>query len=154
MPDPLIIFPGQVFDRLTVISKAYTKTKFTAWDVSCLCGNITILTSNKLAPSYRAKHKLSCGNCQDNIKHKLTYNSWQNMLKRCYYKGAINYANYGGRGIEVCQRWRKDFLFFLEDMGERPSEFYSIDRIDVNGNYEPSNCKWSSASEQRINQRF
>jgi hypothetical protein len=73
------------------------------------------------------------------------------MKKRCNWAGNDNYHLYGGRGIKVCDRWNS-FVHFLEDMGERP-EGMTLDRIDPNGNYEKSNCRWATAVEQRANQR-
>lgn len=81
------------------------------------------------------------------------YNTWCSMKKRCYVKTTASYKHYGGRGISVCQRWLDSFESFLEDMGPRPSSNHSIDRINVNGNYEPENCRWATAIEQRHNQR-
>lgn len=79
------------------------------------------------------------------------YSSWMNMMYRCNNNNATGYEYYGGRGIEVCDRWH-NFENFLCDMGARPKGT-SIDRINTNGNYEPSNCKWSSKSEQSLNCR-
>ena len=79
-----------------------------------------------------------------------TYNSWVNMKRRCYEPSHQSYRLYGGRGIQVCQRWVNDFSAFLADMGERPTGM-SIDRIDRDGNYEPGNCRWATASEQQRN---
>ena len=76
---------------------------------------------------------------------------WRGMLMRCRNPNFKDYRLYGGRGITVCKRWL-NFANFVEDMGERP-DGYSIDRIDVNGNYEPSNCQWATSKEQRLNQR-
>lgn len=79
------------------------------------------------------------------------YKSWCSMIARCYNPKQDNYSRYGGRGITVCPQWREDFSNFLADMGERPSGL-SLDRIDSNGNYEPSNCRWATWSQQRRNQ--
>lgn len=77
---------------------------------------------------------------------------WQAMIARCTRKKHPSYANYGGRGINVCDRWLT-FENFLQDMGERPSVRHSLDRIDVNGDYEPANCRWATRRVQRLNQR-
>lgn len=81
-----------------------------------------------------------------------TYRTWVNMISRCRYECTPGYSDYGGRGIAVCQKWQM-FSGFLEDMGERPSAQHSIERIDCNGNYEQSNCKWILRSEQGRNTR-
>lgn len=81
------------------------------------------------------------------------YNSWTCMKQRCYNKKHMAYSQYGGRGITVCDKWRNSFLAFYRDMGDKPSSRHSLDRIDNNGNYEPSNCKWSTYEEQQHNTR-
>lgn len=81
------------------------------------------------------------------------YSSWISMRRRCYDKKRDKYQYYGGRGIRVCKEWRHSFLQFLSDMGNKPTTKHSIDRIDNNGNYEPSNCKWSTQLEQTSNRR-
>ncbi len=80
------------------------------------------------------------------------YYSWQNMKDRCMNKRNAQWSDYGGRGIKVCPEWVISFKAFYEHMGPRPSG-YSLDRVDVNGNYEPSNCKWSSKKDQVLNTR-
>lgn len=80
-----------------------------------------------------------------------TYRSWQKMLARCRNPNSSAWKDYGGRGIAVCERWHS-FTNFLADMGERP-EGRSLDRIDVDGNYEPDNCRWATPREQRNNIR-
>lgn len=82
-----------------------------------------------------------------------TYVSWNSMRDRCSNPGNASYKLYGGRGITVCERWQTDFMAFLEDMGERPSLEHSIDRIDPDGNYEPSNCRWLTRAEQNARRR-
>jgi len=80
------------------------------------------------------------------------YGVWLGMRNRCQKPHNNAYAMYGGRGIKVCPRWANSFQVFVSDMGERP-EGHSIDRIDVNGDYEPSNCRWASKRTQQRNQR-
>jgi hypothetical protein len=73
------------------------------------------------------------------------------MKRRCYDKNFARYANYGGRGIKVCHRWLNSFEAFHEDMGPRPSRKHTIDRINVEGDYEPGNCRWATPPEQARN---
>jgi len=84
------------------------------------------------------------------FKHE--YTSWRHMLQRCTNPNATSYADYGGRGIHVCERWLS-FDSFLEDMGPKPSSKHQIDRVNNSGHYSPDNCKWSTAVEQNCNRR-
>ncbi len=85
--------------------------------------------------------------------HPLEYVNWVRMKHRCENHTNDSYAHYGGRGITVCARWQDDFLAFLADMGTRPTKAHSLDRIDVNGHYEPGNVRWATAKEQAQNKR-
>ena len=86
-----------------------------------------------------------------NGKPSPTYNSWHKMKQRCLNPNCLEYKNYGGRDIKVCERWM-DFENFLEDMGERP-EGLTLDRINNDGDYEPGNCRWATWKEQNQNRR-
>lgn len=81
------------------------------------------------------------------------YNTWVSMKSRCYNTSHGRYKDYGGRGIKVCERWIESFQNFIDDMGNKPGKDYSLDRIDNNGNYEPSNCRWATREQQQANTR-
>lgn len=81
------------------------------------------------------------------------YTTWRNMLGRCEQSTNKDFHAYGGRGIRVCDRWSKSFTAFFTDVGERPSKLHSLDRINVNGNYEPNNVRWATRREQQGNMR-
>ena len=81
------------------------------------------------------------------------YKSWQSAKTRCYSPTYRGYANYGGRGIKMCDAWRNNSVQFLRDMGACPPG-YSLDRIDINGHYEPGNCRWADARTQHGNTRY
>lgn len=88
----------------------------------------------------------------DKIKRHPLWSVWMGMKQRCFNKNNKSYKYYGGRGITVCDRWLESLSNFVEDMGERP-EGYTLERINVNGDYCPDNCKWASWSEQMRNRR-
>lgn len=155
---------GRVFGRLTVQARAGDSSyRETRWECLCQCGTKSVVRSKHLL-SGRVR---SCGCLQREVVgamrriHGRTktpiYRSWQAMLTRCYNQANKNYVRYGGRGISVCDRWRSGdgirsgFQCFLDDMGERPAGM-SLDRYpDKDGNYEPSNCRWATQSEQCLN---
>lgn len=88
----------------------------------------------------------------DGLKKHYLYNTWHAMFERCYNPNHNGYCNYGARGIVVCDRWFS-FKNFIDDMGDKPRKDFSIYRINPDGNYEPSNCKWSTMKEQAANMR-
>lgn len=164
---------GQKFERLTVLGIAYKKhnkskngkntglTYF--YKCKCDCGNETIVSARNL----RTGNTKSCGclgkeirrkTIENGTKHNLhktrLYRIWCQMKTRCFCVNSPSYKYYGGRGITVCYEWQIDFLnFYNWAINNNYSDNLSIDRINVDGNYEPNNCRWATTKEQALNKR-
>jgi hypothetical protein len=143
------------YQYLTPISFHHKDTKHNYWLYQCNCGNKKVIRKDCVD---RGKIK-SCG-CMKSVSrrtkcfgNKKEYESWLGMKRRCYKIKSPFYSYYGGRGIKVCDDWLHSFDKFIEDMGECPKDKNSLDRIDNDGNYEPSNCKWANSKEQSRNRR-
>lgn len=145
---------GIRFGKLTALRQDHKDAaRQIVWECKCDCGRVHYSPAGQL----RSGVVLSCGCSRATHGHTRgegvspTYKSWNSMRQRCENKSDPSYERYGGRGITVCARWAS-FENFLSDMGQRP-QGKTLDRIDVNGNYEPSNCKWATPTQQQRNRR-
>lgn len=152
---------GRRYGMIVVVQPVgYTRTpcgkRLLHWLIRCDCGNERVVFRSNL-DSGRTK---SCGCREGGYRHgKSTapeYNRWKAMRSRCYYRKGSGYANYGGRGIKVCDRWNgpDGFPNFLADMGPMPSTRHTLDRIDNDGDYCPENCRWTTRKQQLRNTRI
>jgi len=156
-----VINIGDQFGRLTVVGEGLpTKNGSRKWDCVCICGGVNSVISAAL----NSGKTTSCGciyresrpftNRKHGESRKTTeYKTWAHIQDRCYNPNNKKYYRYGLRGIIVCERWlgENGYENFLSDMGRKPTSKHSLDRIDNNGNYEPSNCRWATSEQQSRN---
>jgi hypothetical protein len=158
----VIDLTGRVFTYITVLSRAPKQGHSAHWNCRCKCGKELVVRGQELrngnvkscgcySHSLMVLNNIRKGVTHGDKKHPL-YAIWWGMIRRCEYPGAPNYRLYGARGIRVCDAW-KNMSRFIEDLGERPGKEYTLDRIDVNGHYEPGNVRWATASQQARNRR-
>lgn len=145
----------QKFGLLTVVDRGqHSPDGESTWLCRCDCGAQKTIRHGNL------KKTKSCGCIKSSKRPKYAeFVIRQSMISRCYNAKNASYRNYGGRGIKVCERWRLSFDHFLADIGQRPAgcghkiSAYALDRIDNNGDYEPSNVRWVTARTQHLNKR-
>lgn len=159
-----MIHEGDRFGRLTVTKEAGVKNNRRLWECKCDCGSTKVVRQDCLTTG----NTQSCGCLMREWQHSsdhlgsLTHGQsktrlfriWKGIKRRCLSPSANGYDHYGGRGITICDEWQNSFEAFQDwALANGYQEDLSIDRINVNGNYEPSNCRWATSSEQRANQR-
>lgn len=140
---------GNIFNDLTVIDYAYTKHRSAYYKCKCVCGNETTVRKTRLKNGLTKS--CGCRVTKVNGKHLQSdtriYHVWEGMKQRCYNKNNSKYNIYGGKGIEVCEDWHEFEPFYNWAIENGYKKGLSIDRIDSEGDYKPSNCKWVSIAE-------
>ena len=149
---------GKKFGKLEVIGVHDTGSRKTYYVCQCDCGNVKVVRADALISGATKscgciKQEQDKANLAANHSHKMSgtriYETWQDMKRRCYNKQNARYDRYGGRGITVCDEWLNNFQSFYDwAISNGYSDDLTIDRIDNDGNYEPSNCRWSTGKER------
>lgn len=160
---------GERFERLIAIKFEYKIKRQHYWLFKCDCGKEKIIQKasvlfgtskscgclqKEMTYNEETKHKIGLANTTHGLRGNPIYSLWHSMKQRCYYCKSISYKNYGARGIKICSEWKDSFIdFYNWCIKNGYKKGLTIDRINVNGNYCPSNCKFSTNSEQQNNKR-
>lgn len=155
---------GKKFAFLKVITFSHRpKSKDSYWKCECICNKLTVIRASHLISGdikscgckrlEQQKLKMTKHGGWLNGKPTVEYATWSSMKQRCTNSHNQRWENYGKRGIKVCNEWFNSYPHFLKDMGKRPGKEYSLDRMDNDGNYEPSNCRWATAKQQANNRQ-
>lgn len=148
--------PGCKFGDLTIVRKAHLKEGL-RYRVRCVCGQEFYTKTQYLTRKPNPQTHCGCRLNENANPYPYEKICWNSMHLRCCYEKHVSYMAYGGRGITICDRWHRNnpdgFKNYIEDMGRAPTRKHTMDRIDVDGNYELSNCRWATKTEQARNQR-
>ena len=164
MNERIIDMVGQKFGYWIVVSMSDRKGKSIYWNCVCVCGKQMVVEGCRLrrgaskscrckSQEFRLQKRMTHG---ETVGRKATkeYRAWQAIINRCRKPTSTKfYHRYGGRGIDICERWFESYENFIEDIGRAPTEKHSIDRIDNTGNYCKENCRWATTKEQSRNKR-